>query len=43
MNSIQFFEHPNLPTKPPIEWGTAALQSEKFDPTIVNGPTYLMQ
>ncbi|RNA40418.1 hypothetical protein BpHYR1_013636 [Brachionus plicatilis] len=42
MTSLHFFDHSNIEPRPAVDWGTLDLQSEKFDPTIIKGPTFIL-
>lgn len=43
MTSMEFFNHEKIVNKPATDWGTGELQSEKFDPTYIKAPTYLLK
>lgn len=43
MTSLEFFNHEKISNRPAVDWGTGELQSEKFDPTYIKAPTYLLK
>ncbi|CAF0732237.1 unnamed protein product [Brachionus calyciflorus] len=43
MTSLQFFDHSSIESRPAVDWGTLDLQSEKFDPTIIKAPTFILK
>lgn len=43
MTSLHFFDHSNIEPRPPVDWGTLDLQSEKFDPTLIKAPTFILK
>ena len=43
MNSIEFFDNPNISNKQALDWGTGYLQNEKVDPTVMRGPTFILK
>ena len=43
MTSLEFFDHSKIGSKAPVEWGRLDLQSQKFDPTTITAPTYLLK
>jgi hypothetical protein len=42
MTSLQFYDHKFDP-RPPVDWGRGDLQKDKFDPTLIKGPTFLLK
>lgn len=44
MTSLELYKHDKiLNNNPPIDWGTLEARNEKIDPTVIKGPTYLLQ
>lgn len=40
---MEFFNHEKISNRPSTDWGTGELQTDKFDPTYIKAPTYLLK
>lgn len=42
---MQFFKQPPRGEilRPNVDWGTSEPQCDKFDPTLIKGPTFVLQ
>jgi hypothetical protein len=43
MTSLQLHSGTRLEPRPVYEWGTGELKGEKFDPTLITSPTFLLR